>query len=525
MLDPRVMMIMMERFWPTDQADQRGGSTAPTMGTIPWELQRFRDLTKATVFAHAVAVGAVMDHYRGSRKTATSGQNDPHPPDGGELLPLGSGGSSSEGFIALSATGQPRPTRTMAINLGKSGSFESPLSEGIGCIRHSESIVACTVGNSEIHVFQIDGGKRAASTSKPCKRQCELLDIPPMNSSSAQDLLIHAGDGALFWRDLHDPNLDLLGRVPLGRTEHRERSSWLAGLSMDIPDRQVVVGRSSGLPGCFPQCLGSMDVFDLETRELMASWDLPWESGGLVALDRVTTPAFLVGTTGDSAVAAWDARIGERSMVIGTLSAPPMPRTIAQKGHIVAVGTASDSATLFDVRRPGSPLVTGLGGHGLPCSHVAFSASTFTAWCFTDESGFVSVYDLSSTFTPVVQLAGLQRQVTAVSQPAKRSLVEDLPSIPTPEGPPLLCVLGVRRPKHSGKGGMKHELCIVTDASDDGLADGRREIDVGKSPLLWQLRQGDQEFRFPMSREASFTPAFWAWGRLHSWASYKHARP
>ncbi|KAF4710384.1 hypothetical protein FOZ62_029788, partial [Perkinsus olseni] len=248
MLDPRVLMIMMERFWPTEQTDQRGRSITPTMGlTIPWELQRFRDLTKATVYAHAVAVGAVMDHYRGSRKAAseatvatlTSGQNDTHSPEGGELLPLGSGGCSSEGFIALSATGQPRPTRTMAINLGKSGSYESPLSEGIGCIRHSESIVACTVGNSEIHVFQIDGGKRAASTSKPCKRQCELLDIPPMNSSSAQDLLIHAGDGALFWRDLHDPNLDLLGRVPLGRAEHRE-SSWLAGLSMDIPNRQVV---------------------------------------------------------------------------------------------------------------------------------------------------------------------------------------------------------------------------------------------------------------------------------------------
>lgn len=59
----------------------------------------------------------------------------------------------------------------------------------------------------------------------------------------------------------------------------------------------------------------------------------------------------------------------------------------------------------------------------------------------------------------------------------------DFPQMPAPSGSPVLCVLGVRRPKHSGKGGMKHDLCIVTDVSDESVADGKREINVGEIRL------------------------------------------
>lgn len=151
----------------------------------------------------------------------------------------------------------------------------------------------------------------------------------------------------------------------------------------------------------------------------MTSWDLPWETGGLVALDRVDNPAYVVASTENSVVSAWDARIGGagnrtgvvrilhtsgRGITVGELLAPPMPRAIAQRGHLVAVGTASAGAVLFDVRKPGRALgehppplhgvlwgssVSGVGGPGLPCSHVAFSASTFTAWTSTSEANLV----------------------------------------------------------------------------------------------------------------------------------------
>lgn len=38
---------------------------------------------------------------------------------------------------------------------------------------------------------------------------------------------------------------------------------------MDIPNRQVTVGRSPDLPMGYSPCVGSIDIFDLETREVM----------------------------------------------------------------------------------------------------------------------------------------------------------------------------------------------------------------------------------------------------------------
>lgn len=54
--------------------------------------------------------------------------------------------------------------------------FFSPSSEGIGCIRHSRSIVACTVGNSEIFVFQLDGGNTRSFMNSPFARRVGCQD-------------------------------------------------------------------------------------------------------------------------------------------------------------------------------------------------------------------------------------------------------------------------------------------------------------------------------------------------------------
>ncbi|KAF4655373.1 hypothetical protein FOL47_009462 [Perkinsus chesapeaki] len=318
-----------------------------------------------------------------------------------------------------------------------------------------------------------------------------------MDSSSSQDILLHAGDGVLYWRDLHDPTLTVLGRTHLGRgTSSRTSSSpWLAGLSMDIPNREVVVGRSTCLPGYHPHCRGSIDVFDLETQALVSSWDMPLDRGGLVALDRVINPSWIVGSTGDSAVNAWDARMGGMSMAIGGLASVPMPRTIAQRGHVVVVGTAAASATVFDVRRPNSILASNIGGVNLPCSHLSMDDCALTVWYSSDEEDFVSIYEMSPSFAPIVELMPLQRRVTAVSQPAKRSTLVDAPTMPGVRGQTVLSVLGITRPKHSGRGGMKHDLCIVADVSDHSLVDGEREIDPAVNPTPLGTRRPTPEVR------------------------------
>lgn len=285
-------------------------------------ISSFLALKGATIEAHTQLVSSTQGLY-----THGGGMGDPHPAQGRRAL----------------AELRPHATPGKTVLVSEEG---NPVSS----IRFTNSLIALSNGN-EVSIFRTGDLVRVGTCKQ--KGACELVTIPSMHDSN---LVVHAGQAGILFRDLDEPSLKINTKIPLQGTGEL--------ISLEAVAHSVFLG----IKGKALQRISS------ETAQLVSETALP----GLIASRMIRDAGRLhinvsqSDTLNSAIVSLYDYRMKGKSSLAELPSIPVCVGTNGYDSTIFAVGTM-DACELLDIRKP-SPLWSTRSVY--PVRDISLSATT-----------------------------------------------------------------------------------------------------------------------------------------------------